>query len=89
MGLRFRGAYFSNYLWEALTDNGLWCVLLALAAFFTDVRSLRSARIVIAGGLLAFVAYLFINFRKYFQATRGFKPSRNKDTKIPDTAVRN
>lgn len=79
MVLRFRGEYFWNYLWEGLTDNGLWCILIGLFAFFTNRPALHPARLVLGGMAAAYVAYLAFNFNRYFKAARMIKAGDSGD----------
>jgi hypothetical protein len=84
--LRFRGRYLHNYMWEGLTDNGLWCILAALIAFFTYERSLQWACFAAVGALVVYAACLLVQLRQYFRLAKIFRASPNTlGKKTPET----
>jgi hypothetical protein len=88
MVLRFRGKYVFNYLWEGLTDNGLWDILLGLLVFFTYIRALHAARFVVIVVALAYIACLLRTFGKYFENAETFRASKNKDSSTLEMTCR-
>lgn len=85
MALRYRTKNLFQYTSEGFTDNGLWCILFGLNAFFKDVNGLRRSRIVIDILLALFLAYLGLHFYHHLVYARKFSATDVSQDKEEDT----
>lgn len=68
LSLRRRANTILEFLPEALIDNGFWCILVGLLAYFSRSGGMHKAAIAMSALLVFYAASLFFHFRHRFSA---------------------
>lgn len=53
----------SGFMSEALIDNGLWCILVGLLAYFVRSPGMRKPALAMSALLVFYVGFLILHFR--------------------------
>lgn len=70
MTLRFRTMNIFGFVSDAFIDNGFWCVMVGLLAFFTQTPRMGRPAVAVFLLLVFYTAYLMLNILNHFRYVR-------------------
>jgi hypothetical protein len=68
LSFRYRASSVFTFLSEALVDNGFWCILVGLLAYFSRSGNMRKPAIAMSVLLVFYAASLILHFRHRYSA---------------------
>jgi hypothetical protein len=70
MALRYRTKHFFGFISEAFIDNGFWCVMVGLWAFFSRTTGMSQPAAIVTLLLIFYTASLVLNFYYHIHYVR-------------------